>query len=38
MFTLTGRQTGLNLQGDVPAWSIDDAGMTVVRRWLRQYV
>jgi hypothetical protein len=35
---LTGRQTGLNLQGDVPAWSIDDAGMTVVRRWLRQYV
>lgn len=35
---LSGRETGLDLQGDVPAWAIDDAGMNVVRHWLRQYV
>lgn len=34
---LSGRKTGLNLQGDVPDWSIDETGMNAVRRWLRQY-
>lgn len=34
---LSGAETGLNLNGGVPDWSIDKAGMDAVRAWLRQY-
>jgi hypothetical protein len=34
---LSGAETGLNLAGGVPDWSIDKPGMDVVRRWRRQH-
>jgi len=33
--TLLDGKAGLNLAGDVPAWTLDATAMTVVRRWLR---